>query len=392
MLRVCLYFQVHQPYRLNRDFAFFDIGRQTPYFDEALNRTIMERVARRCYLPTNRLIKRLIEETDQQFAVAFSVTGTCLEQMKDYAPRALQSFKELARSSRVEFLSETYFHSLASVMSWSEFDCQVSQHRKAMLNEFGQTPKVFRNTELIADKPLALHIERLGFSGLITEGAHQILGWRSPNHLYMPDGCYKLKLLLKNFQLSDDIAFRFSDRAWPGFPLEANTYARWVHTLKGQADTLNLFMDYETFGEHHWPETGIFEFLKALPNAILADPDVTFSTPSEVLAALQPVAKIDIPFPISWADVERDLTAWLGNPLQDSAIEELYSMEQRVLAKGDPQLLATWRKLQTSDHFYYMCTKWFSDGDVHKYFNPYQSPHHAWVAYCHILADLDQRL
>ncbi len=392
MLRVCLYFQVHQPYRLNRDYRFFDIGSKTPYFDESLNRHLMERVSERCYIPTNKLLKELIEKASGQFKVAFSITGVCVEQMRAYAPQALDSFHELLATGEVELLNETYYHSLASVLSWDEFDRQILQHRQLMQREFGVTPIVFRNTELIADNELAFRLERQDFKGLLCEGAEQILGWRSPNHLYLAEGCNKLKLLLKNFRLSDDIAFRFSDSQWQEHPLTANKFAGWIYQLVGNADTVNLFMDYETFGEHQWRESGIFEFLQSLPAALLSNPEIRFATPSEVIEAVQPLAKLDIPFPISWADVERDLTAWIGNPLQNSAIEELYALEELIVANGDTELLEQWRRLQTSDHFYYMCTKWFSDGDVHKYFNPYESPHHAWLSFSHILSDLCRKV
>jgi len=386
MPSVCLCFQAHQPYRL-RNYTFFDIGRSHSYYNEELNRSLLGKVAEKCYLPANRILLDLLREYGEDFRVSFSITGILLEQMEKYCPKALDSFQRLADTGRVEFLSETYYHSLSFLFSHREFKDQVRMHRDRIKSLFGQIPKTFRNTEMIYNNDLANLVESLGYRVILTEGADQVLGWRSPNYVYQPTGCLKLKCLLKNYRLSDDIAFRFSNREWPEYPLTAEKYAAWIHQVNTAGEVVNLFMDYETFGEHQWQESGIFDFLKAFPREILKHPDFDFRTPAEVASRYHPVAQIDIPHFISWADIERDLTAWLGNHMQNDAIQTLYGMEVKVRRSKNPHFLDTWRKLQTSDHFYYMCTKWFSDGDVHKYFNPYRSPYDAFINYMNVLTD-----
>ena len=391
MLGVCFYFQVHQPFRL-RHYTFFDIAEQTRYEDEEANSSIMAKVASKCYLPMNRLLLELIERNGGRFKVAFSFSGTVLDQFVAYAPEVLDSFKRLVDTGCVEVLAETYNHSLAFLYSKEEFREQVRLHDARVQEVFGVTPTVFRNTELIYNNDIAREIESMGYKAILAEGADNLLGWRSSNFVYLPQGCDNLKLLLKNYRLSDDIAFRFSNHDWPGFPLTADKFADWVHAVHGAGEVINLFMDYETFGEHQWETTGIFQFMRALPQALLAHPDTVFMTPSEVAATLAPVAALDVPNYMSWADAERDLTAWLGNDLQDDAITTLYSYEQAVKDRNDPVLLKLWRNLQTSDHFYYMCTKWFSDGDVHRYFNHYPSPYDAYINYMNVLTDLSYRV
>ena len=391
MLGICFYFQVHQPYRL-RHYTFFDIGEKTRYEDNEANSTIMAKVASKCYLPMNRLLQELIDRHEGRFKIAFSFSGTVLDQFAAYAPEVLDSFKRLVDTECVEVLSETYNHSLAFLYSKEEFREQVRLHDERVKEIFGVTPKVFRNTELIYNNDIAKEIEDMGFSAILAEGADNLLGWRSPNFVYLPQGCSKLKLLLKNYRLSDDVAFRFSNHDWPGFPLTAEKFAQWAHAVHGAGEVVNLFMDYETFGEHQWETTGIFQFMDALPKVLLSHPDTVFMTPSDVAATLAPVATLDVPNYMSWADAERDLTAWLGNDLQDDAITTLYSYEQGVKNSNDPKLLQVWRNLQTSDHFYYMCTKWFSDGDVHRYFNPYPSPYDAYINYMNVLTDLSYRV
>ncbi len=391
MPSVCFYFQVHQPFRL-RHYTFFDIGESHFYEDDEQNRLILNKVAAKCYLPMNALMLDLIERNKGRFRISFSISGVALDQFEKYNPAILASFQKLARTGCVEFLNETAFHSLSFLFSPREFKEQTILHRKRIETLFGQTPAVFRNTELIYNNDLARAVQDLGYKAILAEGADHILGWRNPNFVYQPEGCHKLKLLLKNYRLSDDIAFRFSNHDWSEFPLTAEKFAGWIHRLNGVGEVVNLFMDYETFGEHQWEETGIFAFMRALPAAILAHPDFQFKTPSEVAAAHSPVAQLDVPQFMSWADVERDLTAWLGNDMQKDAFDSLYRLEKRVRASADPNLMKVWRQLQTSDHFYYMCTKWFADGDVHKYFNPYGTPYDAFINFMNVLADFEQTL
>jgi alpha-amylase len=392
MVSVCFYFQVHQPFRLRKDYSFFDIGANHFYEDEDANREICNKVSSKCYIPANNMMLDLIREYGSDFRISYSISGIALEQFKKYNPEVLDLFRQLNDTGCVEFINETYYHSLSFIFSRREFRKQVVKHRKAIEEIFGRTPATFRNTELIYNNDLAEVIQDMGYRTLLAEGANRILGWRTPNFVYQPVKAFKLKLLLKNYRLSDDIAFRFSNKGWAEWPLTAEKYVTWLHSIAGNGDTVNLFMDYETFGEHQWEDTGIFNFFRELPRRVLAHPDFRFQTPSEVTAAHDPMAKIDSPHFISWADIERDTSAWLGNPLQDSAIEYLYQLEDDVYGTGDEDLIEVWRRLQTSDHYYYMCTKWFSDGDVHKYFNPYESPYQAYIAYMNILNDLNEQI
>ncbi len=389
MASVCFYFQVHQPYRL-RPFTIFETGND--YFDDFKNNEILRKVAGKCYLPANALMLDLIERYAGQFKIAYSITGVLLEQLRQAAPEVLLSFQWLAETGCVEFLAETYYHSLSSLFSPDEFAHQVQMHVETIEQLFGQTPRVFRNTELIYNDVLAERIEQMGsFDAILAEGVDTVLGYRSCNYIYRPNGCRRLKLLLKNYRLSDDIAFRFSNRRWNQWPLCAETFARWINAVNGNGFAVNLFMDYETFGEHQWEDTGIFEFLRKLPEEILRHPDNDFKTPSQVASAYEAVGTIDVPHPISWADTERDISAWLGNALQQNAIAELYQLEQRVKQTGDAALLSDWRKLQISDHFYYMCTKYFADGDVHKYFNPFNSPYDSYINFMNVMDNLKTR-
>jgi alpha-amylase len=392
MISVCFYFQVHQPFRLRENYNFFQIGRDHHYEDAELNRKIIRKVAEKCYLPTNALMLDLIQKHQGRFRIAYSISGVALEQFELYAPDVLDSFRALVNTGCVELINETYYHSLSFIFSRKEFKAQVEAHQKKVRDLFGYTPKTFRNTELIYHNELAKEIEKMGYSTILAEGANQILGWRSPNFVYQPSPCYKLKLLLKNYTLSDDLAFRFSDRGWKEWPLTCEKYTHWLHKIAGNGEVVNLFMDYETFGEHQWADTGVFDFMRHLPDHVFNHPDFCFKTPSEVSAAYQPMAKINAPYYVSWADIERDTTAWLGNPLQDSSAEYLFSLEKAVHETKDIDLIHTWRKLQTSDHFYYMCTKWFSDGDVHKYFNPYTTPYTAYITYTNVLNDFNETL
>ena len=389
MASVCFYFQVHQPTRL-KHYTVFE--KNSNYFDDHKNAAICRKVAEKCYLPANRLLLKNIRNHDGRFKVAYSITGTLLEQIQLYAPEVMSTFDALARTGCVEFLAETYYHSLSFLYSRNEFVDQVQKHSETIENLFGQKPTVFRNTELIYNNDLAAYIESMGcFDAIVSEGADHILGYRSPNFVYRPQGCEHLKLLLKNYSLSDDIAFRFSNRGWTEWPLTADKFAKWVNDVNGNGYVVNLFMDYETFGEHQWEDTGIFDFLLHLPEQVLRYPDNDFKTPSEVIQAYEPVGTIDVPHLISWADTERDLSAWLGNAMQSNALHEIYRFEKKIKQTGDEQILDDWRKLQTSDHFYYMCTKYFADGDVHKYFNPYDSPYDSYINFMNVLDNLGTR-
>lgn len=392
MTSVCCYFEVHQPYRI-RQYDVFQIGSEHNYFDEQLNGEIIRKVAHKCYLPANDAILALIERYEGRFKVAYSLTGTVLEQLQQHAPEAIDSFKRLVDTGCVELLAETYYHSLSALYDGAEFREQVAMHGRLIKSLFGVTPTVFRNTELIYDDRIGREVEKLGYSAMLAEGADDVLAWRSPNFVYQaasPQGESKLALLLKNYRLSDDIAFRFSNRAWAEYPLTAQKFARWVHDLDGLGDTVNLFMDYETFGEHQWAETGIFAFLEQMPAAVLADPRWSFKTPSETIDCYEKAAPLSFARTVSWADAARDLTAWSGNEMQTRALDRIFQLGDRVKRRNNPVLLALWRKLTTSDHFYYMCTKWFSDGDVHAYFSPYESPYEAFINYMNALTDLEE--
>lgn len=390
MVSMCFYFQVHQPHRLRR-YSVFDIGNNKDYFDDHKNKEVMEKVARKCYLPMNKLLLEQIKNHHGEFKIAFSITGTALEQFQKYAPEVLESFKELAKTGCVEFLAETYYHSLSFVHHKEEFDAQVEKHAQAMLDLFGQRPTVFRNTELIFNNELAYHLQEKGFKAVLAEGADHILGWRSPNFVYTAATAPNIKLLLKNYKLSDDIAFRFGNKGWEEHPLSVEKFVSWANATNGNGDCINLFMDYETFGEHQWEDTGIFEFMRHLPAAFLQHPDNDFCTPSEV-ADYPARGEVDMHSYVSWADIERDLSAWMGNDMQRGALAEIYNLRDAVYATQDSQLIENWRKLTTSDHFYYMCTKWFADGDVHKYFNPYDSPYEGYIAFMNVLNDITKRI
>ena len=389
MASICFYFQVHQPLRL-RHYTVFD--KNDKYFDDYKNASICRKVANKCYLPANRLLLDIIRKFEGRFKITYSITGVLLEQLLSFSPEVMSTFDALAETGCVEFLAETYYHSLSFLYSRDEFVEQVGKHAETIEYFFGQKPRVFRNTELIYNNDLAALVESMGnFDAIITEGADQILGFRSPNFVYRPKGCSKLKLLLKNYSLSDDIAFRFSNRDWSQWPLTADKFARWINDVNGNGNVVNLFMDYETFGEHQWKDTGIFDFMRHLPEQILKYPDNDFKTPSEIVQCYEAVDTIDVPHLISWADIERDLSAWLGNAMQSNAIHELYRLEKKIKKAGDEKIIADWRKLQTSDHFYYMCTKYFADGDVHKYFNPYDSPYDSYINFMNVLDNLQNR-
>ena len=390
MASICFYFQVHQPYRIKK-YRIFDVGHDHEYFNDRSDRDInnekiLHKVAGKCYLPTNKLMLELLEK-HPEFKIAYSFSGVFLDQLEEFSPETLISFQKLVKTGRVEILDETYYHSLSFLYSKDEFVRQVELHRAKVKKLFGVTPKVFRNTELIYNNELAKYVEEMGYKAILAEGADHLLGWRSPNFVYKSPGTTSIKTLLKNYKLSDDIAFRFSSKSWEEWPLTSEKFTQWVNNVNGNGNVVNLFMDYETFGEHQWEDTGIFDFMRALPGEILKHPDNEFLTPSEVADKYEAVGEFDAHNYVSWADVERDLSAWLSNTMQHEAINNIYALEADVFATGDVKIIEDWRKLQTSDHFYYMCTKWFSDGDVHKYFNPYDSPYEAFIAYMNILND-----
>jgi alpha-amylase len=404
---VCFYFQVHQPYRL-KDLRITDVGSMGPgaYFDQEKNRAIFRKVAEKCYLPANAVLLKLLQ-SHKDMRIAFSLSGVFLDQCREYGEDVLASFQALAATGKVEFLAETYYHSLSALYSIDEFCEQVDRHVDAIETLFGVRPRIFRNTELVYSNEIAEVVRLLGFRGILAEGADHLLAGRTPNVLYRPPHfrlprdwertiarhrihqrrALSIRTLLKNFRLSDDIAFRFSNRQWPGYPLTADTFADWVSSAGG--DTVNLFMDYETFGEHQWADTGIFEFLSALPSEF-SKRGIRMLSPSQVITRFgrKHAPALDAHAVVSWADTERDLSAWRANSMQEAALSGIYALEGAVRAAKSPALLETWRRLQTSDHFYYLSTKYWSDGDVHKYFSPYDSPYEAFRRYSHALHDL----
>lgn len=391
---IVLYLHVHQPYRI-RHYTIFDAAVRHDYFNadydaQTSNERIMHKVAEKSYLPTNRKLLELLN-ADPSFRLSLSITGTVIEQLEKWAPEALQSFKDLVATGRVEIVGETYHHSLAFFYSRSEFEAQVAMHRQKVEEVFHQTPKVFRNTELAYNNDIAYWADKAGYKGILAEGWDAVLGWRSPNFVYRPAYTENIRLLMKNYKLSDDIAFRFGDKNWSEWPLTADKFSHWLNS-DHEATNFNLFMDYETFGEHQWSESGIFDFLHHLPEQWLKTPGNTFMTVSEAIDAFEPKDQVDVPQTITWADTERDLSAWLGNSLQQQSINALYDLEKNILATGDLSLIEDWRCLQTSDHFYYMCTKWFNDGDIHAYFSPYETPYEAFINFINAYHDLKFRL
>lgn len=388
---IVLYLHVHQPYRI-RQYTIFESGIDSNYFfadyhDRTSNERILHKVAEKSYLTTNRRLLELLHR-HPEFKLSLSITGTAVEQMQAWSPESLKSFQELARTGRVEIVGETYHHSLAFFFDREEFELQVLRHKQLIESLFGQTPTAFRNTELAYNNDLAWWADKAGYKVILAEGWDPILGWRSPNFVYRPtyiEG--NLKLLLKNYKLSDDIAFRFGDQSWKEWPLTADKFAHWLDE-SGEATNFNLFMDYETFGEHQWHESGILDFLSHLPEKWLSRSGNSFMTVSEAADAYKPADRVDMPNIVTWADTERDLSAWTGNAMQSEALRAIYQLKQSVMNTQNPELIEDWRKLQTSDHFYYMCTKWFNDGDIHAYFSPYDNPYDAFMAYMNVWQDM----
>lgn len=391
MKTICFYFQIHQPLRL-KTYRFFNMGKDHNYLDDVANSTIMRKVANRCYLPMNALILKLIKQNKGAFKVSFSMSGLAVEQFREYAPEVLESFRELAATGCVEFLGETYAHSLASLIDKDEFVEQIKKHSEMIKKEFGMKPTTFRNTELIYSDTIGEIVAAQGFKTMLAEGAKHVLGWKSPNFVYANALNQKLRLLLRNYKLSDDIAFRFSDRGWNEWPLTVEKFLSWITPDDVPGEIVNLFMDYETFGEHQDVSTGIFDFMEHLPKAALATKKIKFATCAETAAAHQPVAVLSCPHPMSWADEERDVTAWLGNELQNEAFNKLYSLRPLVKELRSKDFDYVWNFMQSSDHFYYMATKWLSDGDVHKYFNPYESSYDSFINYMNVLSDFSIEL
>ncbi|MDL2221470.1 glycoside hydrolase family 57 protein [Parabacteroides sp. OttesenSCG-928-N08] len=381
MKTICLYFQLHQPFRLKR-YRFFDIGNDHYYYDDFRNEEIMHNMAMRCYLPANRAMLEMIKASDNKFKVAFSISGTALEQMEIYAPEVVDSFKELIATGNVEMLAETYAHSLASLGDPEEFKSQVLQHKEKVQQMFGVKPKVFRNTELIYSDDISDLVYDLGFKGMLTEGAKHILGWKSPNYMYSAVTHPQLKFLLKNDRFSEDLSIRFNDYSWNDYPLTADKYMSWIAETPESEQIINLFMNYDVLGSLHPAESGIFDFFKALPR-YAAEKGISFSTPSEVFNLLKPVDAISVPYPMSWVDEEKDTSSWLGNILQQEAFRKIESISERVRLAADRRLKQDWNYLQSSDHFYYMSTKHLGGGA----FSPYDNPYEAFNNYMNVLSD-----
>ena len=393
---IVLYLHVHQPFRV-RQYSVFDTADKHDYFEEPdyktdrNNEQVLRKVADKSYRPMNSLLQRLLNK-HPDFKVSLSITGTFMDQAEQWAPDVLDSFKALVATGRVEIVSETYYHSLAFFYSRQEFERQVEAHRQKVRQLFGVETSVFRNTELAYNDELAKWADGYGFKGILAEGWDPVLQWRSPNHVYRPTGTSNIKLLLKNYRLSDDLAFRFSNKAWAAWPLTADTYSEWTNASITDSPLVNLFMDYETFGEHQWADTGIFDFFEEFVAKWLNNTDNTFYTASEAIDTHESAGEISMPNTVTWADNERDLTAWLGNDMQKEALKHLYALEDDVMRTNDMQLINDWRMLQTSDHVYYMCTKWFTDGDVHAYFSPYDSPYDAFLYFINAVRDIRWRL
>jgi alpha-amylase len=390
MPTVCLYLQMHQPLRLRR-YSVFETDAN--YFDAFHNAEILRRVASRCYQPVTAKLLDLVRRHQGRFRLSLSITGVLIEQLEEHAPQVLAQLRALAETGCVEFLAETYYHSLAFLYSRDEFREQTELHSRLMQSRFGIQPAVFRNTELIYNNDLAHYLQSFGrYKGVLAEGVDQILDDESPDLSYRPPHCEGFSVLLRNYGLSDDVAFRFSNRTWPEWPLTAEKFAAWIARINSHGKLANIFVDMETFGEHQWAETGILDFLDAMPRAVLAEKSCDFMTLSQAIDAYPPERDFDSPRMISWADSERDLSAWLGNAMQSNALHELYKLEVKVKARGDEAMLADWRRLTISDHFYYMCTKYFADGDVHRYFSPYESPYDSYINFMNVLDNLRTRV
>ncbi|QIA06251.1 glycoside hydrolase family 57 protein [Draconibacterium halophilum] len=391
MKSICLFFQIHQPFR-HRRYRFFDIGNDHYYYDDYSNESILRNIADASYLPANKLLLELADKLGDKFKVAFSITGVALEQLELYAPEVIQSFQKLAKTGCVEFLAETYSHSLSFYNDLEAFTDQVKTHDDQIYRLFGQKPRVFRNTEMIYSDEIGEKVAKLGYSAMLTEGAKHVLGWKSPNFLYVNAINPRLKVLMRNYTLSDDIGFRFSDENWDEYPLTAEKYVRWLENSGEKEELINLFMGYDSFGSRQPKEAGIFAFLKALAEQIIKSETLKFATPSEAVEELQPVSVVSVPHPISWSDEERDLSAWLGNEMQKEAFEKLYAMKAQMARCTDAEIRKDWNYLQASDHFFYMSTKYFADGNPHRSYSHFDSPYEAFINYMNVLSDFKIRL
>jgi len=391
MKSICLFFQIHQPFR-HRRYRFFDIGNDHYYYDDYSNESIIRNIADKSYLPANRLLLELAKKLGDKLKVAFSITGVALEQFELYAPDVIESFQKLAKTGCVEFLAETYSHSLSSLKDIHAFSDEVKKHDDQILRLFGQKPRIFRNTEMIYSDEIGEKVAKLGYSAMLTEGAKHVLGWKSPDFLYVNAINPRLKVLMRNYKLSDDIGFRFSDKNWDEYPLTAEKYVSWLENVGEKEEVINLFMGYDSFGTRQPKEAGIFDFLKALAEQIVKSDKLKFSTPSEAVDELQPISVVSVPHPISWSDEERDLSAWLGNEMQKEAFEKLYAMKEQMTRCTDSVLQKDWNYLQASDHFFYMSTKFFAGGDAHKSYSHFDSPYEAFINYMNVLSDFKIRL
>jgi alpha-amylase len=390
MKSVCFYFQIHQPFRLKK-YRFFEIGNDHYYYDDFANDEIVTRIGEQSYLPTVKTLVWMAEEYGDKFKCAISISGTAIEQLQQYVPEVIDELKKLAAMGCVEFLSGTYSHSLSSIENVEDFSRQVKAHDTLINRLFGQKPKVIQNTELIYDDDIAMQIASMGFKGALTVGAKHILGWKSPNYVYSASTAPKLKLLLTNDKMSTDISRNFSNTSWSEYPLTADKYMDWIASLPEEEQILNVYMSMDTFGVFQPAETGIFDFLKALPR-FAEEKGVKFLTPSEIVKKFAPVAEMSVPYTISWVDEARDLSAWRGNDLQVEALRKLYDLSERVSLCTDKRIKQDWQYLQSSDHFYYMSTKNLADGDSHASFSPYDSPYSAFINYMNVLSDFKVRV
>ena len=389
---ICIYFQIHHPERL-RKYQFFDIGKRHNYFDNYANRSELEDLAENCYLPANALLLDLIKKYEGKFKVAFSISGSAIDQLEMHTPEVIRSFQELAQTGQVEFLAETYSHSLASLSEdTDEFELQVKRHSAAIKELFGKKPVTFRNTSLIYSDKIGKRVADLGFKTMLTDGAKHVLGWKSPNFVYKNALDENLNLLLKNSKLSDDIAIRFSDRNWSEYPLTSEKYVDWVSHSLQDTEVLNLFMNYEVIGHYNRAESGIFDFLRYFIQQIAENPNYQFLLPKEVTKKHTAKDILPVPYPISWTDEERDITSWLGNELQKEAFTELFKIQPLVKKKKNAELNEDYSRLQASEHFYFMRTKLFSGADYHKYILPYESPYEAFINYMNVLSDFIERV
>lgn len=396
MRAICLYLHMHQPWRYER-YSIFDVSHdhnywdEIDYYDKQNNQRIFEKVAEKSYRPMLDLLEGNLKKYPG-FKVSLSITGTWIEQAELYAPELLEQIRRMVETGQVEILSETYYHSMSFFYNREEFEAQVKQHYRKIYETFGYKPRVFRNTELSYNNEVGEWCDRFGFRGVLAEGWDKILGWRSPNHVYKPVGAKRTRLLLKNYRLSDDLAFRFSNKGWSEWPLTVDKYQGWLDMDALRGPLINLFMDFETFGEHQWADTGIFDFMNVLIERWLGEYDNKFVTVSEACELEEPVDEISMPDTVTWADTERDLSAWMSNEMQSEAMNYLYSMREKIVKSGNARLIDDFRKLTTSDHAYYMCTKYWNDGDVHAYFSAYDSPFDAFMYYMNVLRDMEWRL